>query len=333
MAATRNGHAKNTFIDIDTREMDAECMRDTRRNKTWHASTALAFLELVQEDANNFEEPAGESSTHSACRFKTYDFMDEDDVSESDDVSTSASEAAEVASPQAPPRDVSNCFHLPQLVSPLMLSAPASPVLIFQVPFAEPTMQPHQTLPWPGVQNLAPFQAPEQVAGHRVEHVPVKALSTYGTEQKGSARSAADGNSTWTCRMIRNIPNDYTRDDLVELLGSKAIQFDFIYLPIDWKKGANLGYAFVNLVSHKEAVRIQACLNGFSAWKVSSEKVCEVVWGKPEQQSLQSIVERFRNSPVMHPNVPETFKPLLLINQRRVAMPAPTRKLQQPQAF
>jgi len=133
--------------------------------------------------------------------------------------------------------------------------------------------------------------------------------------------------------MIRNIPNDYTRDDLVELLDSMAIQYNFLYLPIDWKKGANLGYAFVNLTSHQEAVRIQVCLKGFSAWKISSEKVCDVVWGKPEQQSLESIVERFRNSPVMHPDVPEIFKPLLFINQHRVMMPSPTRKLQQPRGF
>merc|ERR1712039_437073 len=133
--------------------------------------------------------------------------------------------------------------------------------------------------------------------------------------------------STWTCRMIRNIPNDYTRDDFVDLLDSNAIRYNFLYLPIDWNKGANLGYAFVNLVCHGEAVRIEACLKGFSAWKFASEKVCDVVWGKPEQQSLERIVERFRNSPVMHPDVPETFKPLLFINQHRVAMPAPTRFL------
>jgi len=209
-----------------------------------------------------------------------------------------------------------------------MLSAPASPVFFFQMPVAELATRTGPTAGWSRSLSSAPVPSREHVADQRVAQLAAK-----GSKHEDPVPTATDGHSTWTCRMVRNIPNDYTRDDLVDLLESKNIQFDFLYLPIDWKKGANLGYAFINLASHDEAIRIQACLKGFSAWKVSSQKVCDVVWGKPEQQSLHSIVDRFRNSPVMHPDVPEAFKPLLFINQRRVAMPAPTRKLQQPQGF
>merc|ERR1711971_834687 len=65
-----------------------------------------------------------------------------------------------------------------------------------------------------------------------------------------------------TFRMVRNIPNDYTRQDFVDLLDSKCVQYNFIYLPFDWKKQSNLGYAFVNLDSHAEAVRFAEALNG-----------------------------------------------------------------------
>merc|ERR1712113_588105 len=112
-------------------------------------------------------------------------------------------------------------------------------------------------------------------------------------------------------RMLRNLPNDYKRQDVLDLLDSNGIQYDFIYIPIDWDKGANLGYAFINLVSHAEAERIAVLLNGYSEWKVPSAKICEVVWAKAEQQSLHRNIQRFRNSPVMHHDVPDEFKPLL----------------------
>lgn len=139
--------------------------------------------------------------------------------------------------------------------------------------------------------------------------------------------------STWTTRMIRNLPNDYTRKDLLDLLDSNNVLYDFVYLPIDWGKRANLGYAFVNLASPPEAERMESVLGGYAGWKVASEKVCEVVWGKPDQQSLRKNIERFRNSPVMHPDVPEEFKPLLFTLGERTVFPAPTRRLRPPRGF
>jgi len=138
---------------------------------------------------------------------------------------------------------------------------------------------------------------------------------------------------TWTSRMLKNIPNDYSRQDILDLLDSKAIQYDFIYVPIDWCKRANLGYAFVNLVSNGEAERIEHLLNGFSDWKVTSEKVCEVAWGKKEHQSLHSLIDHFRNSPVMHPLVPEEFKPSLFTLGERMVFPAPTKRLRPPRGL
>jgi len=142
-----------------------------------------------------------------------------------------------------------------------------------------------------------------------------------------------EDSSTWTTRMLRNLPNDYSRQDLLDLLDAQNVQFDFVYLPIDWGKRANLGYAFVNLVCPEEAVRIDSVLNGFTGWHVASDKVCEVVWGKPDQQSLRKNVERFRNSPVMHPDVPDEFKPMLFTLKRRSVFPAPTKRLRPPRGF
>lgn len=130
--------------------------------------------------------------------------------------------------------------------------------------------------------------------------------------------------------MLRNIPNDYLRKDLLDLLDSKAIQYNFVYLPVDWAKRANLGYAFVNLVCHDEAERVEQVLTGYKDWTVPTAKECEVVWGKPDLQSLEAIIEQFRNRPVMHEDVPEEFKPLLFEEGACVDFPAPTRYIERP---
>jgi len=169
-------------------------------------------------------------------------------------------------------------------------------------------------------------------AGPAVKRGAVQMSQRHSGAEKESQKRE-NGTGTWTSRMLKNIPNDYNRHDILDLLDSKAIQYDFIYVPIDWGKRANLGYAFVNLVSNEEAERIEHLLNGFSDWKVTSEKVCEVAWGRKEHQSLHLLIDRFRNSPVMHPLVPEEFKPLLFTLGKRMVFPAPTKRLRPPRGL
>jgi hypothetical protein len=134
--------------------------------------------------------------------------------------------------------------------------------------------------------------------------------------------------SDYTTVMLRNLPNDYTRDMLVDLLRSKGFgsSYDFLYLPFDFKRSSGLGYAFVNMTTHEEALRVMRILAGFHSWKLRSGKVLQVTWSTP-LQGLSANIERYRNSPVMHPDVPEQFKPLLLSKGRIVAFPSPTRAL------
>merc|ERR1719150_360287 len=100
--------------------------------------------------------------------------------------------------------------------------------------------------------------------------------------------------------------------DLLDEHGFKA-RYDFVYLPIDFKRRAGLGYAFVNTVSHADALEVKSTFDGFAKWKVSSQKVCEVAWGDP-LQGLEDHIERYRNSPVMHPDIGEECRPLLFEN-------------------
>lgn len=98
-----------------------------------------------------------------------------------------------------------------------------------------------------------------------------------------------------TTVMLRNIPNRYTQELLLQLLNEKGFhrRYDFVYLPIDFRHGVNLGYAFVNLLCHEDALQLTQAFQGYGLWTVDSSKVCEVSWAHPHQ-GLEEHVERYR---------------------------------------
>lgn len=134
-----------------------------------------------------------------------------------------------------------------------------------------------------------------------------------------------------TSVMLKNLPNDYTRDMILELLDEEGFEgsYDFIYLPFDFKRKAGLGYAFLNCVTPQHALRVMYGLQGFANWKAHTQKVMEVSWSHP-LQGLEAHIDRYRNSPVMHPDVPQQFKPLLFKDGRRVDFPAAVKRLKAP---
>jgi hypothetical protein len=134
-----------------------------------------------------------------------------------------------------------------------------------------------------------------------------------------------------TTVMLRNMPNNYTREMLLELVDSMGFvgTYDFAYLPIDFSSQAGLGYAFINFISAKHAERCFDTFEGFSDWKVPSEKVCTVTWSSP-YQGLDSHIERYQNSPVMHHTITDDWKPILLRQGVRVPFPLPTKTIKTP---
>merc|ERR1712118_63238 len=131
--------------------------------------------------------------------------------------------------------------------------------------------------------------------------------------------------------MGRDIPNSYSITRLVELFDLSGFQgtYDFVYLPIDFRTNMSLGYTFVNFVSSRVAQQFLMCFDGFSSWHFASSKVCKVLWSDPNQ-GLEEHVERYRNSPIMHENVPDDFKPRLYESGVRVAFPEPTKRIKLP---
>jgi len=151
----------------------------------------------------------------------------------------------------------------------------------------------------------------------RLLPVPGGDLASYGDDR--------------TTIMMRNIPNVYSSSMLVELLESSGFhcRFDFAYLPIDFRTGVNLGYAFVNLVNNNDAQQFIDFFHGFREWACESLKVCEVSWAHPHQ-GLEDHVERYRNSPVMHETMPDGYKPRLYNNGERIVFPEPTKRIRAP---
>lgn len=161
---------------------------------------------------------------------------------------------------------------------------------------------------------------------------PSKGRIDESSDESSDTTDGSAGEVVLTTVMLRNLPNDVTRSMLLKLLDGKGFagKYDFAYLPVDLSRGAGLGYAFVNMNTATDAQRVRATLEGYRRWPMPSRKVCSVGWSNP-CQGLKANVERYRNSNIMHDSVPDEFKPVLLVDGRRVEFPRPTRRLQRPE--
>jgi len=109
-----------------------------------------------------------------------------------------------------------------------------------------------------------------------------------GTSKQGGKRGQRVNDvetSTATTVMLKNIPNRYTRQMLVDRLNDDFRgKFDFLYLPIDFQNRCNMGYAFINFRTPGVCADFMAAFNGISS-KVclpgcNSTKVCDVSFAR-----------------------------------------------------
>lgn len=147
-----------------------------------------------------------------------------------------------------------------------------------------------------------------------------------------SKRAVAEQNANtdmFTTIAIRNLPINCTSGFIAALLDSEGFAgcYDFVYAPMDFQNGASLRYASVNMTCHQFAASAIAQLNGLLS--VGIEEKLEVSWNLP-LQGLSVHVRRYQNSPVMHPAVPDEFKPMVFLNGFRKVFPLATRKIKKP---
>mmetsp|Transcript_37109 Transcript_37109/g.67619 ORF Transcript_37109/g.67619 Transcript_37109/m.67619 type:complete len:351 (+) Transcript_37109:63-1115(+) len=176
-----------------------------------------------------------------------------------------------------------------------------------------------------------PRQEDEDVQQPR-RHENEEAIKSVPNSRSG----AMEEEKEWTTVMIRNLPNNMTRDSLAQLLAMRRCdQYDFLYLPCDLHRLNGLGYAFVNFVTHGHAEKAKAQLEGYKSWKdvgesFRSDKICSVAWGRADQQGLQWQIDHYHNSPLMHEKVPDKCRPALFRQGDRVNFPPPTKRLRPP---
>jgi len=99
-------------------------------------------------------------------------------------------------------------------------------------------------------------------------------------------------------------------------------------VPTNLRRAECCGYAFVNATSQAVGERMLETMEGFDRWDGFglAGPPLEAVWSEC-MQGLDAHVERYRNSPMMRPEVPDECKPLLLHKGQPVRFPAPTKRL------
>ena len=105
-----------------------------------------------------------------------------------------------------------------------------------------------------------------------------------------------------TTLMVRNIPNKYTQQAVLEEIDEKFRScYDCFYLPIDFKNKCNVGYAFLNLCDYRDVARFYREFNGRRWSCYRSAKVCAITYARI--QGKASMIARFQNSNLMNESV------------------------------
>lgn len=81
-----------------------------------------------------------------------------------------------------------------------------------------------------------------------------------------------------TTVMLRNLPNKYSQQMLLEELNTSGFlgSFDFLYLPIDPETNANRGYCFINFTDPSFAWTLKVAYEGRKMGRFNSDKVVSV---------------------------------------------------------
>lgn len=185
-----------------------------------------------------------------------------------------------------------------------------------------------ELFPFPGGYN--PMMFPPPCPWGPFAMPPMMTPSQGASMGPSSSLDVVGSSAEQTTVMWKNLPNNYTRDQLLELVNEQGFEghFDFFYAPFDFASQALVGYAFVNFYSHEQANRFWEKFEGFDKWTLASNKKSQVRWS--EQQGLEYHIEKYRNSPVMHDSQEDGFKPVTMKDGQITAFPLPTKKIRAP---
>jgi len=124
-----------------------------------------------------------------------------------------------------------------------------------------------------------------------------KRHKSKGSKHAGLATGMAE--ETATTVMIRHIACRYMQEDAVAFLDVVGLQwkYDFVYVPLNSSKNANLGYMFVNFLKPEHVNECKQLLHGQSFGESRTLKKCEVTLA--HVQGYASISRHFHKKAVM----------------------------------
>mmetsp|Transcript_67972 Transcript_67972/g.183002 ORF Transcript_67972/g.183002 Transcript_67972/m.183002 type:complete len:363 (-) Transcript_67972:384-1472(-) len=124
-------------------------------------------------------------------------------------------------------------------------------------------------------------------------------------------------NQATTTLMLRNIPNKYTQNSLMEEIDSCGFKatYDFFYLPMDVHNRSNVGYAFINFADSADAKRFYQVFDEHRFQQIQSRKVSSVSYG--HVQGLLANLKHFENRAVTH-SQNDQYRPVVLQGGKRV---------------
>jgi hypothetical protein len=97
-----------------------------------------------------------------------------------------------------------------------------------------------------------------------------------GEKQFLNLDDIASGKDTRTTIMIRNIPIKYTDEILNDTFKDFHGKYDCLYMPYDYEKNGNKGYAFINFVNPLHILLFYEKFNGKKWMHFESNKICEL---------------------------------------------------------
>ena len=116
-----------------------------------------------------------------------------------------------------------------------------------------------------------------------------------------------------TTVMVRNIPTRFTSVSFLRVLDECGFAgtYSFVYLPMDFRTGKNMGYSFVNFIQPSVAQMFASIFHGTRLGLTTSTKVLHVSTSR--RQGLKDNVALFRGSDLLSSFSLPFFKPFVLV--------------------
>lgn len=151
-----------------------------------------------------------------------------------------------------------------------------------------------------------------------LKKVPNQEIITYNIEDekfKIITEKIINGQDKRTTCMIKNIPNKFTVNRLLDLLNEHHYgTFDFLYLRMDFQNNCNVGYAFVNFTSSIHVLTFYRKIHGMGWKNYTSTKIAALTYASI--QGIAALKSKFRKSTVLSEQ--ESYRPKIFYTEGKL---------------